>query len=241
MSNETDHSPREEALGERGEAGSSVAFPWGSDQPIDNLPLELTSFVGREREVAGIERLLAARRMLTLCGPGGSGKTRLALAVARDLLERFEGGVWWVELAPVSEPDFVAWAVAQALDVPEAPDRSPTEALVDHLKGCEALLVLDNCEHLIGACADLADALLRGCPTLEILATSREPLRVAGETNFMVPGLSLPDPGRWPPTGELEEYEAVRLFVERAREVDSGFVLGKANAAAARSGRSPRS
>jgi predicted ATPase/DNA-binding CsgD family transcriptional regulator len=232
MPDQANDSPQGDAFGKRGEAGSPVVFPCVSDRPIDNLPVELTSFVGREREVAELERLLAERRMLTLCGPGGSGKTRLALAVARDLLEEFGGGVWWAELAPVSEPELAARTVAQTLDVLEAPDRSPTEALVNHLEGREVLLVLDNCEHLIEACADLADALLRGCPTLEILATSREPLRVQGETNYIVPSLSVPDPGRLTSTGELEEYEAVRLFVERAREVDSGFTLTEGNAAA---------
>jgi predicted ATPase/DNA-binding CsgD family transcriptional regulator len=198
----------------------------------DNLPLEMTSFVGREREVAEIERLLSDRRLLTLCGPGGAGKTRLALAVARDLLGEFEGGVWWVELASISDPELVVRAVAQALGMREAPDLPPTETLVEHLQDREALLVLDNCEHLIEVCATLADTLLRGCSELRILATSREPLRVAGETNFMVPSLTLPDPERSVPAGELEDYEAVRLFAERAGEVDSGFALTGQNAPA---------
>jgi predicted ATPase/DNA-binding SARP family transcriptional activator len=231
VSDETNYSPREVPLRERGEAGSVVAFPRTRPPtgPTDNLPLELTSFVGRGREIAEVERLLSERRLVTLCGPGGSGKTRLALAVAQDVAEEFEGGVWWVELAPLSDPDLVPQAVVQALRVPEAPDRSPTEALVEYLKSEKALLVLDNCEHLVEACADLADALLRACPDLEILATSREPLRVAGETNFMVPSLSLPDPKRLPPTGELERYEAVRLFAERARSQMPAFVLTPEN------------
>jgi predicted ATPase/DNA-binding CsgD family transcriptional regulator len=198
----------------------------------DTLPLERTSFVGRDREVAEIERLLSERQLVTLCGPGGAGKTRLALAVAQDLVEPFEGDVWWVELAPVSVPELVPRAVASALGVPEAPDLSPTETLVDNLQGRRALLVLDNCEHLIEACADLADVLLATCPDLTLLATSREPLRVAGETSFMVPSLSVPDPGLSLATGELADYEAVRLFVERARAVDSGFALTERNAPA---------
>src|SRR5918998_6854972 len=226
MSNETDRSPREDA--------PVAAFPpaRAPDRPIDNLPLERTSFVGREREVTEATRLLSERRLLTLCGPGGAGKTRLALAVARAIGEGFEGGARWVELAPISDPEFVPAAVAQAVGVREAPDLSPTEALVEHLKPRRVFLILDNCEHLVGACADLADALLRTCPDLKLLTTSREPLRVAGETNFVVPGLSLPGTGRASDPEELAGYEAVRLFVERAKETGSGFALTERNAAA---------
>jgi non-specific serine/threonine protein kinase len=145
------------------------------------------------------------------------------------MVEEFESGVWWVGLAPLSAPDLVVRATAAALGVREAPDRSLTEALVGHLKGRRALLVLDNCEHLVEACADLADTLLRACPDLEILATSREPLRVAGEINFMVPSLSVPDPGLSPPTGGLQGYEAVQLFVERARSRLPAFVMTPQN------------
>ena len=213
-----------------GSARVQPSGPRPTGRPLGNLPLERTSFVGRKSEVAEIERLLPDRKLLTLCGPGGAGKTRLALAVARDMVE--ERGVWWVELAPISDPELVPRAVASALGVPEAPDLSPTEALVEHLKGPKALLVLDNCEHLVEACADLADALLGACPDLKILATSREPMRVAGETNFMVPSLSVPDPGLSPSTEELAGYESVRLFVDRVREVDPGFALMEGNAAA---------
>jgi predicted ATPase/DNA-binding CsgD family transcriptional regulator len=226
MSNETNRSPRE------GAPVAALSPARAPEQPPGNLPLERTSFVGRDREVAEIERLLSERRLLTLCGPGGAGKTRLALAVARRLVEGFEDGVWWIELAPISDPELVPRAVASALGVPEAPELSPTEALTEHLEIREALLVLDNCEHLIEACADLADALLGSCQNLRLLATSREPLRVSGETNFVVPSLSLPDPGRSPSTEELAGYEAVGLFVERAGEADSGFALTEENAPA---------
>jgi predicted ATPase/DNA-binding CsgD family transcriptional regulator len=211
--------------------GSSVPRLWGSS-PLDALPLGLTSFVGREREIAEVRRLLSERRLLTLCGPGGAGKTRLALAVAQAIAEGFEGGARWVELAPISDPEIVPAAVAQAVGAREAPDLSPTEALVEHLKPRRVFLILDNCEHLVGACADLADALLRACPDLKLLATSREPLRVTGETNFVVPGLSLPGTGRSSGPEELAGYEAVRLFVERAGETGSGFALTERNAAA---------
>lgn len=199
-----------------------------------NLPLEVSSFVGRGREVAEVKELIANRRLATLCGPGGCGKTRLALAVARDLVEEFEGGVWWVELASLSDPKLVPRAVASALGVRvrEVPERSLTEVLVEHLKPRTTLLVLDNCEHLVEGCAALADTLLKVCPDLQILATSREPLRVGGEATLVVPGLSLPDLRRLPPTGELARYEAIRLFVERAEEVDAGFALTDRNAPA---------
>jgi predicted ATPase len=200
--------------------------------PPHNLPLELTSFVGRDREVAEIKQLLSGRRLLTLCGLGGAGKTRLALAVAQDLVEEFEDGVWWVELAPLSEPNLVAQAAASVVGAPEKPDRSSTEALVQHLRSRKALLVLDNCEHLVEECADLADALLRTCPELRILATSREPLRVSGEASWQVPSLSLPDPGHLPAPVEAAGFEAVHLFVERAQAVDAGFALTEENAPA---------
>jgi predicted ATPase/DNA-binding CsgD family transcriptional regulator len=215
-----------------GATGVQPSSPHPEKRRPGVLPTERTSFVGREREVAEIGRLLSDRHLLTLCGPGGAGKTRLALAVARNLVEGFDGGVWWVELAPVSDPELVPGAVASALGVPEAPERSPTEALVDSLNGRNVLLVLDNCEHLVEACADLADILLVNCPDLRLLATSRESLRVAGETNFMVPSLSLPEAGRSPSTEDLSGYEAVRLFVERARAVASDFMLTEGNAAA---------
>ena len=148
-------------------------------RPPDNLPLELSSFVGRETEITEIERLLGGIRLVTLHGPGGCGKTRLALAVAQEVVEGFEDGVWWVELASLSDPNLVAGALASSLSVREATDRSLTEVLVEHLKPRKALVVLDNCEHLVEGCAVLVDALLRACPDLKILATSREPLRVA--------------------------------------------------------------
>lgn len=234
MSDETNHSTREDALRQRDKSGSVVAFPRTHlpTRPIDNLPLELSSFVGREREIAEVKRLLSERRLLTLCGPGGAGKTRLALAVAQDVVEGFEDGVWWVELASISEPDLVPAAVAQALGLREAQDLSPIEALVEHLAPRRTLVVLDNCEHLVEGCAALADTLLRACPDLEILATSREPLRISGECSWPVPSLSLPDSRERLLFAELMRYEAVGLFVERAKAVDSGFALTERNAAA---------
>jgi non-specific serine/threonine protein kinase len=199
----------------------------------------LSSFVGREQEITEVRRLLVEEdknRLLTLTGPGGGGKTRLALAVASKVAERFEegGGVWWVGLASLSEPDLVPWAIASTLGVRESPGRSLTEMLVEHLGSRKnTLLVLDNCEHLVDACAALADTLLHACPNLQILATSREALGIVGERAWLVPSLSLPDTGRLlPPLEELRRYEAVRLFLERAVAVAGRFELTEQNKSA---------
>lgn len=176
----------------RGVSGDSslVAFPGIRRRPPDNLPHELSSFVGREEALVQIEGLLSSHRLVTLTGPGGSGKTRLALRVARKLAERFSDGTWLVELASLSDPELVEPAVASALGVREAPGRTLSEQLVEHLRSKRILLVVDNCEHLISACAALAGSLLAACPELRILATSREALGVAGEVCWLVPPLS---------------------------------------------------
>jgi predicted ATPase len=150
--------------------------------------------------------------------------------VAGDVAEDFEDGVWWVALAPLSDPEFVPQAVAWVLEVREGPGRPLIETLADHLASRETLLILDNCEHLVEACERLAGALLYASPNLRILATSREPLRVAGETVLLVPPLSLPDPGHPPSPEELERYEAVRLFVERTGSATPTFELTERNA-----------
>lgn len=195
-----------------------------------NLPVQLTSFIGREREMAEVKRQLSAARLVTLTGAGGCGKTRLALQVAADLAEEYPDGVWLVELAPLREPGLVPQAVASALGVREEPGRGLTETLADRLGPRELLLLLDNCEHLVGACAELADALLRACAKLKILDTSREPLGVAGEVTWRVPSLSLPDPGHLPPLEALTQYEGVRLFVDRATLGKPDFKVTGGNA-----------
>lgn len=201
--------------------------------PEHNLPAPRSSFVGREREIEEVERELATTRLLTLTGVGGSGKTRLALEVARDLLEAYPEGAWLVALAPLSEGPLVPKAVAEALGVPERPQEPLTDTLAEVLADSQLLLVVDNCEHLLGASARLVDALLDSCPRLRILATSREALGVEGEIRWLVPPLWVPEPQQGTPTSEkLEAYESVRLFVERAKGRDPSFSLSSQNALA---------
>jgi predicted ATPase len=195
-----------------------------------NLPLELSSFIGREREVAEVKTLVSNNRLLTLTGSGGCGKTRLALAAASEVVEEFEDGTWWVALASLSEPDLLPQTVAAALGVREAQGHSLREALVEHLQNNNLLLVLDNCEHLIDACAALSDTLLHSCPGLHMLVTSREALGIAGERIWLVPSLSVPDLDSLPSLEEFGRYGAVRLFVERAAAVASTFELTERNA-----------
>ena len=184
----------------------------------NNLPLQLTSFIGREAEIAEIQDLLTTTRLLTLTGAGGCGKTRLALEVASDLVDEYTNGAWFVELASLSDPDLVPQEVASTLDVLEQAGRSFMESLSNYLRAKEILLVLDNCEHLIEACATLSQGLLQVGPNLRILATSREPLGITGETTWEVPPLSVPDSSLLPSlqTSDLTKYEALRLFTDRA-------------------------
>jgi predicted ATPase len=225
----------------RGDPFAAPATPKTPDQPDQktrprhNLPHELTSFIGREKEIAEVTRLLsqpAGARLLTLTGAGGTGKTRLALQVAADQLDHFPHGVWLIELAPLADPALVLQTVASALGLREAAGRPLEAALLDHLRPKHLLLVLDNCEHLIQACADLAEALLRACPWLTILATSREGLGIAGESAYHVRPLSLPDPGQLESIETAARSEAVRLFVERAAGVLASFTLTNDNAPA---------
>ena len=191
----------------------------------DNLPSELTALIGRDHEAALIKRLLQTSRLLTLTGAGGVGKTRLALRVAGDLRSAWRDGVWWVELASLSDPLLVPQAAAKVLDVREQPDRPLAVSLQHHLRTKELMLVLDNCEHLTEACGALAHGLLRTCPGVRILATGREPLGVGEECVWAVPALSYPDPGHQPAIAELLSYDAVRLFVERAMAARPDFEL----------------
>ena len=198
----------------------------------NNLPQQLSSFVGRERELAEIGKLLRSTRLLTLTGAGGLGKTRLTLHIAADLLDEFSDGVWFVELAPLSDARLVPQAVASALGATEEVGRPVIEALVKLAAERRMLLILDNCEHLIDASAELARQLLQAGPHLKILASSREPLRLSGETIYPVPALATPD-GTQPITVErLAQFEAARLFADRAAAAQPSFRLTAQNAAA---------
>ncbi len=203
------------------------------DVLTNNLPsLQLTSFIGREREMAEIKRLLSTAHLVTLMGPGGTGKTRLGLQVAADLLEQFPNGVWLAELAPLSDPALVPQTVATVFGVREQPGRALLDTLVDYLRARELLLVLDNCEHLVEASAHLAHSLLRGCPKLRILATSREALGTAGEVPYRVLPLTRPDPRRVVSFEGLTQFDAARLFMERAVLSNPAFVVTDTNAPA---------
>jgi predicted ATPase/DNA-binding SARP family transcriptional activator len=198
----------------------------------EGLRPEQTSFVGRRRELAEIRQTLGRTRLLTLTGPGGAGKTRLAYEAAARLVDSYPDGVHVVELASLSRPELVPQTVASVLDVP-LPERGPAEvALARQLAERRLLLVLDNCEHLLDACARLAAALLRTCPDVVVLATSREPLRVGGEVTWRTPSLELPDLQDLPSLDCLAELESVRLFVERARDAAPGFTLDATTAPA---------
>src|SRR5438105_7856029 len=193
-----------------------------------NLPLQRTHLIGRERDVAAVRQavLRSEGHLVTLTGAGGCGKTRLALQVGRELVEAFENGVWLVELAALADPLLVLQVVARALEVSEQPDRPLLDTLVAYLRPLHLLVVLDNCEHLVEACARLADQLLATCPHLRILATSREPLRLAGEVAWPVPPLAVPDPHQLRAgTKELGTCPAVQLLVARAQAAPPTFRL----------------
>jgi predicted ATPase/class 3 adenylate cyclase/DNA-binding CsgD family transcriptional regulator len=198
----------------------------------NNLPDQLTSFVGRERELVQLGEALAATRLLVLTGSGGCGKTRLALQLAAESLDHWPDGAFWVELAPLAEGELIAPALMAVLGVRPLPGRTASEAAVDHLSGRRALVVLDNCEHLLAHAADVAEALLRGCPGVSLIATSRAPLGVPGEADWRVPSLSLPAERGPEPVDVVAQSDAVRLFIERAAKVRPNFTVTKDNAPA---------
>ena len=196
-----------------------------------NLPAELTSFIGREREQEEVKDALAKSRLLTLSGIGGIGKTRLSLQVAADVASDYPDGVWFVELAPITDAGLVPQAVASVLGVKEEAGRSLGESLVDHVRDRQLLLVLDNCEHLVAACAELVRRLLQAGPKLKVLASSREALRISGEKVFTVPPLSLPDSKGGISADSVLRFESVHLFVERAKSLQPSFRLSDRDAA----------
>ena len=196
----------------------------------NNLPIQLTSFVGRENEIAELKQELDAHRLVTLTGSGGTGKTRLSLQVAADLLEHFDHGVWFIELAPLTDPDLIPQTILSAMGISEQPNKTPLEILKEYLREKQSLIILDNCEHLISASAQVVNTLLSTAPRLKILASSREALGVKGEAAYHVPSLSMPNPKQLPTIEQLSQYEAVRLFIDRALLVAPHFNVDKDNA-----------
>ena len=200
------------------------------DVLLNNLPVQLTSFIGREKEIADVIGLLGKSRLVTLTGAGGTGKTRLSIQVAKELLDQYPDGVWMVELASILDPLLIPRTIAVAIGLRDEPHRPVIDMLCDYLREKKFLLLLDNCEHLIEACAQLADTLLHACQQIHILATSREALGMAGETLYLVPSLTLPDIRNLPPLESLDQYEAIKLFVDRATPAIPTFTLTNENA-----------
>jgi non-specific serine/threonine protein kinase len=218
----------EEALGTRqtAAAASATARPRTSQ----NFPKPLTSFVGRERELADCRSLLGETRLLTLTGVGGCGKSRLMLRVAEGLVAEHPDGVWFLDLAPLSDPLRVPEALVAALGVQEEAGRKLTDTLADHLRDKRALILLDNCEQMLGASAEVAASLLQGCAQVRIVATSREAMAIPGELTYQVPSMPLPDPAGPAGVEAIGRSDSVRLFVERAALVRPNFQLDAQNA-----------
>jgi len=200
-------------------------------EALSNIPVPLTSFIGREKELKEIARLLSSSRLVTLTGPGGVGKTRLAIQAARDSTRRFKDGVFWVGLVGLSDANLIPQEIAQSFNVREIQDEPLIETLKTHLKPKELLIILDNCEHLIRACAQYAEQLLAACPKLKILATSIEVLGLFNETIWQVPSLPLPEIQQTLSLKELQEFASIELFHERASNAKPGFALDERNAA----------
>jgi len=193
------------------------------DKPRHNIPLDLTSFIGRSKEVDEVRQLMATTRLLTLTGVGGTGKTRLAMQAARGLIEQFSDGIWVVELSTIMDVNQVPRAIAAVLNIREHPEKPVLELLTQYLKSRQVLLIMDNCEHLISSCARFAGQLLSTCPQLKVMATSRESLGVPGESTYHVPSLQLPDPDDPSEDDQVWEVESMQLFMERALSANPDF------------------
>ncbi len=203
----------------------------GVDVVTNNLPTQLTEFIGREAELAQLHALLDDVRLLTVTGSGGCGKTRLALQAAADRVEVYPDGVWYVELAPLGETSSVAAALAEVLRVQDTADATLVDSLVGYLRDQRSLVVIDNCEHLLDEAASLVEALLRGCPPVCIMTTSRQTLNLPGEVTWRVPSLRTPDPARVDTPDAVSQFEAVQLFVDRAVRARPNFRVTNDNAA----------
>jgi predicted ATPase/class 3 adenylate cyclase len=202
------------------------------DAHLNNLPTQLTSFVGREKELADVKRLLHNTHMLTLIGPGGTGKTRLSIQAASASLTQYPDGVWLVELAPILDPLLVPRTAAIAIGLRDEPQRPVIDMLCDYLTEKKMLILFDNCEHLVDICARMADRILHAAPNVRILVSSREALGIGGEVTYRVPSLGLPDLQDLPPIESFSQYEAVRLFIDRATSVVPTFAVTNENAPA---------
>ncbi len=223
------------ALGSRVGVADHSALGNDGQYPLckspNNLPQSLTTFVGRRHELVEARQALADSRLLTLVGAGGTGKTRLALQLARDLLGLFPDGVWFVELSAIGSGQRIAQSIAAALGLRESPGTALIDTICQNLDGRWVLLVLDNCEHVVNDAAAIVSALLTACPNLRVLATSRQSLSCEGETMLRVPSLAMPESPRLPPLDILGKLDSVRLFVVRAAQARGGFKLTADNAA----------
>src|SRR5262249_6647900 len=202
----------------------------GTSAAINNLPQQLTSLIGREADLAEIKARLSSHRLVTLTGSGGVGKTRLSIEAGRSLLDHYPDGVWLAELAPLKDAQLVTSILGDVLGLSLSASAGAPDTLVSALRTKHLLLIIDNCEHVIGEAARVAEALMRGCPRLSILASSRERLAIAGESIIRVPSLPAPQPSEGLTAADARDYGAVRLFVERANALGCGFALTDANA-----------
>jgi predicted ATPase/class 3 adenylate cyclase len=225
---------RSERLYQLNSLGLPINFPplKTLDSFPNNLPVQLTTFIGREHQIYEVKQELESHRLVTLTGSGGTGKTRLSLQVATDLLDHFADGIWFVELAPLTDPELIPQTILSMIGLSEQQGKMPLEILKEYLHEKKTLIVLDNCEHLIEASAKVANVLLHAAPNIKVLASSREALGVKGELSYPVPSLSLPDIKHLPVIEQLSQYEAVRLLIDRASLFSPHFDVDKNNAPA---------
>ena len=207
--------------------GTMKSKPPSKDEkrPHHNLPAQLTTFIGRKKEMETVRELLDDHRIVSLTGSGGSGKTRLAIEVAVQLVPDYEDGVWFVDLAPIADGDLVANEFMEVLEIKEIPKQQNINTLINQIKEKSLLIILDNCEHLLSACTEITSNLLQSAPGLKILVTSREALNISGEQVWRVPSLSLPNIKKIPDVENAKESEAVLMFIDRARLNNTEFDL----------------
>ncbi len=218
----------EEAAGEEA-AGEEVDPKGSTSPPSHNLPLQLTRFIGREKETKELNSLVENNRLVTITGSGGCGKTRISLQIAREYLDKFQDGVWFIDLSPLEDPELIPRELANTLSITEEPGKPITSTLKEQIRDKKCLLLLDNCEHLVDATKELAHQLLSGSPDIKVLPTSREALKISGEVLWRVPSLTLPEKEDQVDLEKLEHSEAIRLFLDRARTKDPEFTLDEKN------------